>query len=113
MLIRIFIAAFGCTAVIWGLMTLPTFWRQSTLERTAQRIINGEPFKAGALAGELPIIETVEKIGILRSGGAAECGNHPASHRRGGPVGGSQGKIRCANECGDELNPRVTLLLPG
>ena len=60
-LMRVFIAAFGCVAVIWGLVTLPTFWRQSTLERTAQRIVNGEPFKAGALAGELPIIETVEK----------------------------------------------------
>ena len=65
-LIRIFIAAFGCMAVIWGLMTLPIFWRQSTLERTAQRIINGEPFKVEALAGEFPIIETIEKTAFCR-----------------------------------------------
>jgi hypothetical protein len=53
MLTRIVIVAFGRTAMIWGLMTLPAFWRQSSLERTAQRIIKGEPFKVEALAGEL------------------------------------------------------------
>lgn len=65
-LTRIFVAAFGCTAVIWGLMTLPIFWRQSTLERTARSIINGEPFTVEALAGELPITETIEKTGFCR-----------------------------------------------
>lgn len=65
-LTRIFVAAFGCTAVIWGLMTLPIFWRQSTLERTARSIINGEPFTVEALAGELPVTETIEKTGFCR-----------------------------------------------
>ncbi len=60
-LTRIFIAIFGCIAVIWGLMTLPIFWRELPLERTAQRIINGEPFKVEALAGELPTSETIDK----------------------------------------------------
>lgn len=63
---RIFTAAFGCTAVIWGLTTLPIFWRQSTLERTAQEIINGEPFKVEVLAGDLPLIETIEKTTFCR-----------------------------------------------
>ena len=62
--IRIFVVVFGCSAILWGLTTLPGFWRQSSLERTAQRIISGEPFKVKALAGELPVIGAIEKSSI-------------------------------------------------
>ncbi len=36
-----------------GLMPLPIFLVTSVLERTAKKIINGEPFKIEVLAGEL------------------------------------------------------------
>ena len=112
MLIRIFVAAFGCTAVIWGLVTLPIFWRQSTLERTAKRIINGEPFKFEALAGELPIIETIEKTAFcrpvaLRSAAIirlriAEQGLSEDAKEK------SDAQMNAAAEC----NPGVTFLFP-
>ena len=60
-LTRIFVAAVGCIAVIWGLVTLPIFWRQSTLERTAQWIIKGAAYKPEALTGLVPAIEAMEK----------------------------------------------------
>ena len=60
-LTRIFVAAVGCMAVMWGLVTLPIFWRQSTLERTAQWIIKGAAYKPEALAGVVPVIEAMEK----------------------------------------------------
>jgi hypothetical protein len=60
-LTRIFVAAVGCIAVMWGLVTLPIFWRQSTLERTAQWIIKGAAYKPEALAGVIPVIEAMEK----------------------------------------------------
>ncbi len=60
-LTRIFVAAVGCMAVTWGLVTLPIFWRQSTLERTAQWIIKGAAYKREALVGVVPVIEAMEK----------------------------------------------------
>ncbi len=58
---RIFVATVGSMAVIWGLVTLPIFGRQLTLERTAQGIIDGQPFKVEALTGQLALVEAVEK----------------------------------------------------
>ena len=63
-LTRIFVAAVGCMAVMWGLVTLPIFWRQSTLERTAQWIIKGASYKPEALAGVVPVIEAMEKTTV-------------------------------------------------
>ena len=60
-LTRIFVAAVGCIAVVWGLVTAPVFWRQSTLERTAQWIIKGVAYKPEAVTGLVPAIEPVEK----------------------------------------------------
>jgi hypothetical protein len=60
-LTRIFVGGLGCIAVVWGLVTLPIFWRQSTLERTAQWIIKGVAYKPEALAGLVPVIEATEK----------------------------------------------------
>ena len=54
-LTRIFVAAVGCTAVIWGLVTLPIFWRQSTLERTAQWIIRRRVLQGRSLSGVVPL----------------------------------------------------------
>ena len=45
-----------------GIDDVPIFLRQRTLEGTAQKIIYGEPFKAEALADEVPLIETFEKM---------------------------------------------------
>jgi hypothetical protein len=66
LLARILVAALGCTAVIWGSVTLPMFWRQSTLELTAKRVIHGEPFKVEALGSELPLIDAVEMAVFCR-----------------------------------------------
>jgi hypothetical protein len=59
--VRVFVVAFGSVAVIWGLVTLPIFWRQSALERIAQSITRGETYGREALAGALPLVETTEK----------------------------------------------------
>jgi hypothetical protein len=60
-LVRVFVVALGSMAVIWGLVTLPIFWRQSALERIAQSIIRGDAYPRHALAGVLPLVETSEK----------------------------------------------------
>ena len=60
-LARIFVVVVGSAAVVWGLVTLPIFWRQSTLERIAQSIIRGESYRRDALAAVFPLVETTEK----------------------------------------------------
>lgn len=112
-LTRIFVAAFRCAAVIWGLMTLPIFWQQSTLERTAKRIINGEPFKLEALAGELPIIETIEKAAFCRPAALRGVAIIRLRIAEQGLSEGAKEKSDATNQCGDGRNPRVTFLLPG
>lgn len=65
-LIRIFIIILGCIAVTWGLVTFPVFGRQSSIERTASRIIAGESFKIETLTGQVPIIDSIERSAYCR-----------------------------------------------
>jgi hypothetical protein len=60
-LVRVCVVALGSVAVIWGLVTLPIFWQESTLERTALSIIRGEIYPREVLARALPLVETTEK----------------------------------------------------
>ena len=111
-LTRIFVAAVGCIAVVWGLVTSPVFWRQSTLERTAQWIIKGAAYKPEALTGLVPAIEAMEKTTFCAADSAAECGHHPASYRGARPVRQRRGKVRYT-ECRSQLGPGVTFLFAG
>jgi hypothetical protein len=59
-LTRIFVAGLGCAAVIWGLATLPIFWRQASMEYVAHKIISGEPYKIDVLMRQIPVMDAVE-----------------------------------------------------
>lgn len=61
MLFRTSVIIFGCVAVGWGLMIFPVFWHASLPERTAERVIAGEPFKIEVLTKQIPTMESVEK----------------------------------------------------
>lgn len=65
-LARIFVAGFGCAAVIWGLSTLPIFWQQAFMERIAHNIIRGEKYKIEVLMQQIPIVEAAENSTICR-----------------------------------------------
>jgi len=58
---RILIILFGATAMFWGASVLPQLWRYAALERIANHIIAGEPFKTKALAELAPVAEAVEE----------------------------------------------------
>lgn len=57
---RILVIALGCAAITWGLIVFPIFWRQSTIERIARRVINGDPFKTETLVELIPALEGIE-----------------------------------------------------
>ena len=57
---RIFTAALGCAAIVWGLANLPTFWRQATPEYIARHIVLGEPYKTEVLLRQMSVLETAE-----------------------------------------------------
>jgi hypothetical protein len=66
LLTRIPVIVFGCAGALWGLVNFPTFWTQSSLERVARRIVNGETFSAEALNAQLPEIRKVEAAPVCR-----------------------------------------------
>jgi hypothetical protein len=71
-LVRLFIGLLGGSAIIWGIATLPVFWRQESLERVAHRIVDRDVFKPHALEALLPEVESVSQAkacqpGALRS----------------------------------------------
>ncbi len=71
--VRCFLLIFGGFAVWWGIVTIPLFSQQSSLERIARRIAAGQPFSEKVLARQLPAVENVEKASwcqpaALRSG---------------------------------------------
>ena len=80
LLARSFVIILGCIAVWWGIVEFPVFWQESSTERIANRIIAGDPFKLEILARQLPIIDSIESVGLLPSGRASKCGDHPAPH---------------------------------
>jgi hypothetical protein len=57
---RIFIAIFGGAAIAWGLATIPSFWRQASIEYVAHHIISGEPYKIEVLLQQMPAVEAAE-----------------------------------------------------
>jgi hypothetical protein len=63
---RAFLVLLGAAALAWGAYTLPMFWRQSSIERTARHIIYGDRFKAEALFAMMPEIEAAEQAEICR-----------------------------------------------
>lgn len=64
---RTLTAALGCAAMVWGAVTLPSFWRQATLDGIARKIIAGETFKPEALAAFLPNMEATEATVFCRA----------------------------------------------
>jgi len=57
---RMFVVALGAAALIWGLFTLPVFWRQAAMEHVGQHIIRGEPYRIEVLKRQLPAVEAAE-----------------------------------------------------
>ena len=51
---RSFVIILGGIAVWWGIVGFPGFWRESSAERIAGRIIAGEPFKVEVLTRQFP-----------------------------------------------------------
>jgi hypothetical protein len=60
LLARSFVVILGCIAVWWGIIELPVFWRESSTERIADRIIAGEPFNSDTLSRQLPVLQAAE-----------------------------------------------------
>jgi hypothetical protein len=56
---RTVLCCFGFVAIMWGISTLPTMWRQSVAINTAKHIIQGDTFKDGALDALRPAIAGV------------------------------------------------------
>ena len=65
-LIRIFVAVFGSAAIVWGVVTIPIFWRQAPIEYVAHHIIRGEPYKIDVLLRQMPAIEAAENSKTCR-----------------------------------------------
>jgi hypothetical protein len=53
-------------AVSWGVATLPSFWRDYGIEKTAQRVILGESFLLDNLVALLPLLDSMELETICR-----------------------------------------------
>lgn len=66
LLTRCFCIIVGSFAVYWGSVEFPTFIRDASAERIAEKVIAGAPFKAGVLIRQLPIIEGIEKSTYCR-----------------------------------------------
>jgi len=63
---RVLLIVLGCAALAWGASVLPGFWRQASMERTAARIVAGDPFKPGVLVDLAPVLEATEKSAYCR-----------------------------------------------
>ena len=57
---RILAITTGCLGVLWGLYVLPIYRSESGVERTANKIIQGQRFGVNALAEQWPYLEKVE-----------------------------------------------------
>src|SRR5215469_868136 len=66
LLARSFTVFLGCFAVWWGIVGLPLYWQDSSIERIATQIIAGDPFKAETLAQQVPTIDSIEKSAYCR-----------------------------------------------
>src|ERR1700740_1659225 len=66
LLAHTFTVVLGCFAVWWGIVGLPIYWQDSSIERIATQIIAGDPFKAETLAEQLPTMDSIEKSAYCR-----------------------------------------------
>ena len=66
--VRAFIFSFGLVAIIWGIYTLPIFWRQAGMERLANHITAGDPFKANILTALIPQLDALQAENPARPG---------------------------------------------
>ena len=71
LLTRSFFVILGCIAVWWGIVGFTVFWRDSSIEQMATRIIAGDTFKIETLTQQLPTIDSLKR--------SAYC--HPAALR--------------------------------
>ena len=60
LLARSFVIILGCIGVAWGIVEIPVFWQNSSIERIATQIIAGDTFKVETLAQQLPITESIK-----------------------------------------------------
>jgi hypothetical protein len=63
---RLFTVLLGLAAIAWSATTLPVFWRQSVIERTAAYIVERNAFKPDALLPLLPAVEEIEQSTYCR-----------------------------------------------
>jgi hypothetical protein len=70
-LLRAFLIALGCSAVCWGALLFPGFWRESDIGRITDRLVAGDQFKNNTLAQQTPLLREIE--------GAVVC--HPTALR--------------------------------
>jgi hypothetical protein len=63
---RASLLALAGAAIAWGVAALPTFWRQSALERTAAHVLAGDPFKPELLEALIPAVEAAEQADYCR-----------------------------------------------
>ena len=66
LLARSFVIILGCIGVAWGIVEIPVFWQNSSIERIATQIIAGNTFKVETLAQQLPITEGIKKAALCR-----------------------------------------------
>ena len=63
---RIFMSVVGCWAVAWGALVFPVFWQQSSIERIARHIVDGDPFRVELLTDLIPSVEAAEQMQYCR-----------------------------------------------
>jgi hypothetical protein len=57
---RIGMIALGAGAIAWAMLTLPTFWREASIERVADQVIAGDTFVGEGLTPMLAAVEANE-----------------------------------------------------
>jgi hypothetical protein len=62
-LVRVICIIFGCTAFWWGIDVFPDFWRDSSIEHLADRVLDGDSFKPEIMAGQSPAMHRIESAG--------------------------------------------------
>lgn len=65
-LARAFTIGLGCAGIAWGAWALPKFWRHAPVETLAQRIMEGEPYRPGALVEQIPALDAIEAEPVCR-----------------------------------------------
>jgi hypothetical protein len=63
---RAYLIGLGTVAVVWAFLVFPTAWRDSTLERIANRVIQGQVYKIDVLLNLIPLIDNVERSELCR-----------------------------------------------